>query len=155
MTDDTKKPDDEALDDAEASASDADSSERDTSDADSESSDTSADDAAETEAETEAEAPKPKKLKKGKKAEGAKAEKIEVIDGSPEGRELKEAQVAFEVGDYKACRALATKLAGHERPAIADGARDLLRRTDVDPAQIIFLAACLCALIGVAFYYLR
>jgi hypothetical protein len=138
MTDDTKKPHDEPLDDAEPSAP---------SSGESEASETAA-----------VEAPKPKKLKKGKKADGAKAEgaeKIEVIDDSPEGRQLKEAQVAFEIGDYKTTRALATKLAGHERAAIADGARDLLRRTNIDPAQMIFLAACLCALIGVAFYYLR
>jgi len=140
MTDDTNKPDDEALDDeAEPTSSDA----------------------APDEVVEEA-APKPKKLKKGKKAEAkgatdeaAKAEKLEVIDDSPEGCQLKEAQVAFEVGDYKTTRALASKLAGHQRPTIADGARDLLRRTNVDPAQMIFLAACACALIGVAFYSLR
>lgn len=105
---------------------------------------------------------KPKK-KKGKKGDAKAnpeantegAEKLEVLDASPEGRQLKEAQVAFEIGDYATTRAIASKLASHERPTIADGARDLLRRTDVDPAQMVFLAACLCALIGVAFYYLR
>jgi hypothetical protein len=73
---------------------------------------------------------------------------------SPEARELREAEVAFEVGDYRRCRALATKLAGSTRPAVADAARDLLRRTDVDPVQIVFLTLCACALIGVAYYYL-
>lgn len=98
---------------------------------------------------------KPKKLKKGKKAAPKEGEKLEVLDASPEGQQLRQAQIAFEIGDYASTRAIASKLAGHERASIADGARDLLRRTDVDPAQMIFLAACLCALIGVAFYYLR
>lgn len=95
----------------------------------------------------------PKKKKKAKKSAGP--EKVEVNDDSPEARRLAEAQVAFEVGDYKTARAIAGELVGHSHPNIADGARDLLRRTDVDPAQMIFLAACACALIGVAFYYLR
>jgi hypothetical protein len=74
--------------------------------------------------------------------------------GSPEGRELREAEVAFEVGDYRRCRELASKLAASPRPAVADAARDLLRRTDVDPVQMVFLALCACALLGVAYYYL-
>lgn len=75
-------------------------------------------------------------------------------DDSPEGRALREAEVAFEVGDYRRCRELAGPLAGSPRPAIADAGRDLLRRTDVDPVQMAFLALCACALMGVAYYYL-
>ena len=82
------------------------------------------------------------------KSEGAAA------DDSPEGRELRQAEVAFEVGDYRRCRELASKLASSPRPAMADAGRDLLRRTDVDPVQMAFLALCACALLGIAYYYL-
>lgn len=98
-------------------------------------------------ANTAEKATKPKKKKKS----GLPA----LEDDSEEGRSLKEAETAFEIGDYQTARILATKLAGSSRAPIADRGRDLLRRTDVDPVQMIFLAACACALIGVAFYYLQ
>lgn len=88
----------------------------------------------------------PRKKKAKKEARAA--------DDSPEGKELREAEVAFEVGDYRRARELATKLAGSSRAAIADAARDLLRRTDVDPVQMGFLALCACAILGIAYYYL-
>ncbi len=139
------QPEDETSAPTNETASDAPSADAPNADA------PSADAPAEAREDAAVAAPKKKK----KKAKTSDAESAEAIDDSPEGRQLKEAQVAFEVGDYAAARAIASKLAGHERAVIADGARDLLRRTDVDPAQMIFLAACLCALIGVAFYYLR
>lgn len=96
--------------------------------------------------ESKAEAKTKKKAKKAKDAPP--------IDDSPEAKELREAEIAFEVGDYKKTRELAAKLATSKRAKVADGARDLLRRTDVDPAQLVFLAMCACALIGIAYHYL-
>ena len=98
---------------------------------------------------------RPKRMKKKKAAPSEPTAAPAPVDDSPEGKKLREAEVAFEVGDYAVCRKLATELARSDRPAIADGARDLLRRTNVDPAQMVFLAACACALFAVAFYYLR
>lgn len=92
-------------------------------------------------------AAEPKKKKKAKKPEAP-------TDDSPEGKSLREAEIAFEVGDYRRARELASGLAGSTRAPIADAARDLLRRTDVDPIQMVFLALCACALIGIAYYYL-
>jgi hypothetical protein len=95
----------------------------------------------------EASPPEGKKKKK-------KATEPTASDDSEEGKALREAEVAFEVGDYRRARELATKLAGSSRAPIADAGRDLLRRTDADPVQMAFLALCACALIGIAYYYL-
>lgn len=121
---------------------------------------TSSESSAEARPSDASETARPKRMKKKKasettaSAESASAEKAP-IDDSPEGKKLREAEIAFEVGDYATTRKLAMELSRSERAAIADGARDLIRRTNVDPAQMVFLAACACALFAVAFYYLR
>jgi hypothetical protein len=153
MTDTEEKPDakasenEDAVEAAEAASEEA--SERASEDASDEASEGASEEVPKAEVATRDEA-KGEKKKKKKKSPTAELE-----DDSPEGKMLKEAQVAFEIGDYKTARELATKLTASTRAPIADAGRDLLRRTDVDPAQMIFLAACACALIGVAFYYLR
>ena len=74
--------------------------------------------------------------------------------GTPDGEALRGAWADFDVGDYRAARAAATRLASAGDTAVADSARDLLRRTGVDPVQIAFLVVCLVALAAVAAYYL-
>ncbi len=154
MTDTEEKPDakasenEDAVEAAEAASEEA--SERASEDASDEASEGASEEVPKAEVATRDEAKGEKKKTKKKKSPTAELE-----DDSPEGKMLKEAQVAFEIGDYKTARELATKLTASTRAPIADAGRDLLRRTDVDPAQMIFLAACACALIGVAFYYLR
>jgi uncharacterized membrane protein YgcG len=58
---------------------------------------------------------------------------------------LREAQVAFEIGDYARVRELVRELQGSADPQVADAALDLARRVAVDPWQMALLIACAIA----------
>ena len=68
--------------------------------------------------------------------------------------ELGPAERAFEVGDYVLVRKLTDELiAKPPTPEVAEAARALRRRTEVDPIQILVLALCLCLLLVIASIY--
>lgn len=73
--------------------------------------------------------------------------------GTPEGDDLRDANAAFEAGNYALVRTLTSKLERAADPAVVDAARDLRRRTEVDPVQLAFLGACLVALLVIAYVY--
>jgi hypothetical protein len=76
-------------------------------------------------------------------------------EGTPEGDKLRDANAAFEAGNYALVRSLSRELASAQDPRVADAAADLVRRVSVDPVQIGFLLACLAALLTIAAIYLR
>lgn len=73
--------------------------------------------------------------------------------GTPEGERLAEAHAAFEVGDYRRLRALCDALAEAPQEDVARAARDLRRRTEVDPMQVGVILACLALFLILAYMY--
>lgn len=73
--------------------------------------------------------------------------------GTPDGETLRAAWIAFEVGDYREARVLATRVARSEDRGVAAAAEDVLRRTGVDQVQIAFLVACALAILTIAWIY--
>lgn len=100
----------------------------------------------------EASEPKKKKRKRGEKAEPA-APAVLPGEGTPEGELLRDANAAFEAGNYARVRELTTTLATASDPKIVDFAADLRRRVSVDPVQILFLTMCACALLAITYVY--
>ncbi|MDQ3032669.1 MAG: hypothetical protein M3Y87_09650 [Myxococcota bacterium] len=98
-------------------------------------------------------APAKKKRKRGEKREPA-APVVLPGEGTPEGELLRDANAAFEAGNYARVRALTATLAKASDPLIVDAAADLRRRVSVDPVQIWFLLACLLALITITYVYI-
>lgn len=90
--------------------------------------------------------------KRGRRTEGATSnESGRGALGEPsatvtrEAERLREAQVAFEIGDYARVRELVRELQGSADPQVADQALDLARRVAVDPWQMALLIACAIA----------
>jgi hypothetical protein len=73
---------------------------------------------------------------------------------TPEGELFREANAAFEAGNYARVRELTGKLSAVADAQIVDAAADLRRRVSVDPVQIVFLTACLCALLAITYIYI-
>lgn len=73
--------------------------------------------------------------------------------GTPEGERLAEAHAAFEVGDYRRVRALCDALAEAPQEEVARAARELRRRTEVDPVQVGVILACLALFVILAYMY--
>jgi hypothetical protein len=97
-----------------------------------------------------------KKRKKRKKKSAADADAAPVVlpgAGTPEGDRLREANAAFEAGNYALVRSLTGALESASDPKVVDAARDLARRIAVDPVQIAFLLLCLVALCAIAYVY--
>jgi hypothetical protein len=97
-----------------------------------------------------------KKKKKGAddpaKAEAAAPEPLPG-EGTPEGELLREANAAFEAGNFAMVREIVAKLASAPDPKVADAASDLRRRIAVDPLQIGLLAACAVAFLVIVWIY--
>ncbi len=74
-------------------------------------------------------------------------------EGTPEGERLAEAHAAFERGDYGRVRALTARLLEAPQDDVARAARDLRRRTEVDPVQIGVILACLVLFLFLAYTY--
>jgi hypothetical protein len=93
--------------------------------------------------------------RKKQRVEGAVGSAAETLPGAgtPEGEALREAVVAFEIGDYARVRALTAELVRASDPAVADAAAALAHRVAVDPLQIAFLVACAVALAAIAWFY--
>jgi len=72
-------------------------------------------------------------------------------EGTPEGAMLREANAAFEAGNYARVRELTRTLSTAGDPKVVDAASQIARRIAVDPLQIGFLTACLVA-ISIIFY---
>lgn len=112
------------------------------------------------EPETEAAAtdaePAAAKKKKKKKRKGADHDAPVVLpgEGTPEGAILRDANVAFEAGNYARVRELTGALTKASDAKIVDAAADLRRRVSVDPVQIGFLVACLLALLTITYVYI-
>ncbi len=73
-------------------------------------------------------------------------------EGTPAGDKLRAAFRAFEAGDYVRVRELCDTLLGASKD-VADAARSLRRRTEVDPMQIAVIAACLVFFLVIAYVY--
>lgn len=73
--------------------------------------------------------------------------------GTPEGEKLREANAAFEAGNYALVRTLTEPLAKSSDPKVASAANDLVRRVSVDPVQLAFLIACAFALAAITWTY--
>ncbi len=73
---------------------------------------------------------------------------------TPEGELLREAHAAFEAGNYARVRESTDRLSAATDAQIVDAAADLRRRVSVDPVQIVFLTACLCALLAITYIYI-
>lgn len=72
-------------------------------------------------------------------------------EGTPDGTLLREANAAFEAGNYARVRELTQKLSSAGDPKVVDAAGELARRIAADPLQVGFLTACLIA-ISIIFY---
>lgn len=76
-------------------------------------------------------------------------------EGTADGDALREAHVAFEAGDYRAvrqrCRALEEKAEDHE---VREAAAALRRRVEVDPIQVVVLAACAAVVIAIVYRWI-
>lgn len=104
---------------------------------------------------------KPTKLAKkkrgasGSEPPGAASEPPKPLPGAgtPEGDKLRDANAAFEAGNYALVRTLVTELERAADPAVVDAARELRRRTSVDPVQLAFLGACFVALLIITYVY--
>ena len=67
---------------------------------------------------------------------------------------LAQAEAAFVRGDYRELRTLCDELLGSDTPATDKAAaRELRRRTEVDPVQVSALLACLALLLLIAYKY--
>lgn len=121
---------------------------------------------------SEEEAPKPKRKRRKKKrrkrragddeaaaAEAGKGSKKKNEPpplpgpGTPDGTKLREAHRAFDAGNYARVRELCRALESSEVPGVADAARDLFRRTTVDPAQIVVMVACAAVLAAIVWVW--
>lgn len=127
-----------------------------------------ADASSEPKAEPSAKKPKRKKAKSG--ASGRTATGAPELDdgqfgatkkiaelpgaGTPEGDELRDAWAAFEVGDYRKARELATRLEKSDDADVRKKANEILGRTGVDQVQIAFLVACTLAILTIAWIYI-
>ncbi|WP_236516395.1 hypothetical protein [Sandaracinus amylolyticus] len=109
------------------------------------------------EPEPEDTGPKATKVAKKKRHRGAADEPTEPTrlpgEGTAEGEKLREANAAFEAGNYALVRALTTELERAIDPKIVDAARELARRTAMDPVQIVFLVLCAVALLVITYVY--
>lgn len=72
-------------------------------------------------------------------------------EGTPEGEKLAAAHAAFERGDYARVRELCDELREAPRDDVALAARELRKRTEVDPVQVGVVLACL-VLFGIIAY---
>jgi hypothetical protein len=79
-------------------------------------------------------------------------EDVDATDPSPAQARLREARAAFEAGDYRRVRELAASL-DDAPPEVADAAAELRRRTEVDPVQLLILAACLAIFGAIVYVY--
>ncbi|WP_157068689.1 hypothetical protein [Sandaracinus amylolyticus] len=97
------------------------------------------------------------KLSKKKRRRGAPSETTVPTrlpgEGTVEGEKLREANAAFEAGNYALVRTLTSELERASDPTIVDAARDLARRTAVDPLQMTFLVLCAVALLVITYVY--
>jgi hypothetical protein len=66
---------------------------------------------------------------------------------------LREAERAFEAGDYRRVRVLCDELIAKAPKDVAEAARALRRRTEVDPVQVGVLAGCLVLFLVIAYIY--
>ncbi len=73
--------------------------------------------------------------------------------GTPDGETLVQAHRAFDAGDYKRLRALCDGLLEAKDEDVARAARELRRRTEVDPVQIGVILACLVLFLVIAYVY--
>ena len=95
------------------------------------------------------------KTKKKKRKGGYRDEPVVLAgEGTPEGALLRDANVAFEAGNYARVRELTDTLAKASDAKIVDAAAELRRRGSVDPVQIGFLVACLLALLTITYVYI-
>jgi len=84
----------------------------------------------------------------------AEAEKKLPGEGTRDGEKLREAETAFERGDYVRVREIATPLVESAKDdEVARHARDLRRRTLVDPVQIGVIVACLALFAYIVYTY--
>jgi len=74
-------------------------------------------------------------------------------EGADATQALRLAQRAFERGDYAQVRRLTAPLLDHPNPDVARPALDLLRRVQVDPAQVVALVLSLLFFGWVAWKY--
>lgn len=107
----------------------------------------------------QADAATPKKKKKKKKPSSSEEREASAPAplpgaGTPEGEKLREANVAFESGNYARVRELGQELERAQDPAVVDAARSLVRRVSVDPVQLAFLGACAIALMVITWIYI-
>ena len=73
--------------------------------------------------------------------------------GTAEGGQLRLAHDAFTVGDYRRVRRLTEPLLEAPDGDVARSARDLRRRTQIDPVQLGVVLACLFLFLAVAYAY--
>ena len=86
--------------------------------------------------------------------EGEEAEQAPLPGaGTPDGEALVQAHRAFDAGDYKRLRALCEGLLEAKDEEVAGAARELRRRTEVDPVQIGVILACLVLFLVIAYVY--
>lgn len=106
--------------------------------------------------QADAATPKKKKKKKASSNEERDASAPAPLPGAstPEGEKLREANVAFESGNYARVRELGRELERAQDPAVVDAARSLVRRVSVDPVQVAFLGACAIALMVITWIYI-
>ena len=74
--------------------------------------------------------------------------------GTPEGERLRQAERAFDAGNYALVRALARELEGAADPAVRDAASEIARRTSVDPVQIVVIVACAAILATIVYVWI-
>lgn len=73
-------------------------------------------------------------------------------EGTEEGERLLEAHRAFEAGDYRRVRELTEGL--YQAPSdVADAARALHRRTEVDSMQVGVILACVVVFLFLVYMY--
>jgi len=73
--------------------------------------------------------------------------------GTPDGDKLAHAHAAFAAGDYARVRRLCDELGGARRDDVAAAARDLRRRTQIDPMQVAVIVLCLILFVAIAYTY--
>lgn len=99
-------------------------------------------------------APRKKKAAKSKgEAKAAEAPKPIPGAGTPEGRKLREALRAAEVGDHVRLRRLTRELEEAPDPAVREAAAELAERVAIDPVQVVVFLACAAVLATIAYVW--
>ncbi|HHH28796.1 MAG TPA: hypothetical protein ENK57_10695 [Polyangiaceae bacterium] len=74
--------------------------------------------------------------------------------GTVDGGKLREALHAFDAGDYRTVRGLTGELMAVDDEEIRAAAEDLRARIDVDPVQVVVLAACTAVLFAILYVWI-